>query len=437
MQTDMAERAILGAVLEDSDAIYQCGNLKADDFDHPHHRIIFSAMYSLAMQGYRPDLVTVASELGKKNQLAKAGDVGYLADLVNGLILQNVPEYVRMVLDSAKRRRLKALAATVTAMCNDESESTADCVSISVDRLLDLAGSTENSSMRLVEYAGEVYRGVQTLAATPKSDLPIGLPTGIPRVDDITTGIREGELWIIASFTGEGKTVLATQVVVENARRDIPVLWFTHEMSRKQVLLRMIPNLTNGVVKGRHLRDPRNMTPGQLMEFSRTEEVISTWPLWVNDTASMEITALFAQAMAQIKRNKIKLIVVDYIQLVKGRGESRYERVTDVSNSLRELAKMSGVPVLAVSQMAKPENREKRTPRIFDLKESGSIEQDAHVIVMPYRPQEKDGHYTGEDLIIVGKQREGPTGSVKVRFDSVTLTFQPKEGDSGYDESMF
>lgn len=87
--------------------------------------------------------------------------------------------------------------------------------------------------------------------------------------------------------------------------------------------------------------------------------------------------------------------------------------------------------------MAKPENREKRTPRIFDLKESGSIEQDAHVIVMPYRPQEKDGHYTGEDLIIVGKQREGPTGSVKVRFDSVTLTFQPKEGDSGYDESMF
>lgn len=218
-------------------------------------------------------------------------------------------------------------------MCNDESESTADCVSISVDRLLDLAGSTENSSMRLVEYAGEVYRGVQTLAATPKSDLPIGLPTGIPRVDDITTGIREGELWIIASFTGEGKTVLATQVVVENARRDIPVLWFTHEMSRKQVLLRMIPNLTNGVVKGRHLRDPRNMTPGQLMEFSRTEEVISTWPLWVNDTASMEITALFAQAMAQIKRNKIKLIVVDYIQLVKGRGESRYERVTDVSNS--------------------------------------------------------------------------------------------------------
>lgn len=437
MQTEMAERAILGAVLEDSDAIYQCGDLKPDDFEHPHHRVIFATMTSLAMQGHRPDLVTIVAELGRRKQLRSAGDVGFISDLVNGLVAPNVGEYVRLVVDSAKRRKLLALSGSIKAMCEDQSESTADCMSVSVDRLLELAGSSENSSLRLAEYSGAVFESINKLANTPKSDLPVGLPTGIPKVDDITTGIREGELWIIASFTGEGKTVLATQIIVENASRGIPVLWFTHEMSRKQVLLRMIPNLTNGVVKGRHLRDPRHMTPGQLMEFMRTQQVIDTWPLWVNDCASMEITALFAQAMAQVKRNGIRLIVVDYIQLVKGRGESRYERVTDVSNQLRELAKMSSVPVLAVSQMSKPENREKRTPRIFDLKESGSIEQDAHVIVMPYRPQEKDGHYTGEDLIIIGKQREGPTGSVKVRFDSLTLTFQPKEGDSGYDDSMF
>jgi replicative DNA helicase len=257
----------------------------------------------------------------------------------------------------------------------------------------------------------------------------------------MTTGLRPGELWILASWTGEGKTVLATQIIVENVKRNIPVLWFTHEMNRRQVLLRMIPQITDGVVKGRHLRDPRNMTPGHMAAFESTQAVIDTWPLWVNDAASMDIGHLFAHAMAMVKQHKIRLIAVDYLQLVKGRGDSRYDKVSDVSNTLRELAKNSGVPILAVSQMARPENRDKRQPRIFDLKESGSIEQDAHVIIMPYRPQDKDGHYSGEDLIVIGKQREGPTGVVQVRFDSLTLTFQPRGKEDyerhGEESSMF
>jgi replicative DNA helicase len=135
-----------------------------------------------------------------------------------------------------------------------------------------------------------------------------------------------------------------------------------------------------------------------------------------------------------VKREKIGLIAVDYIQLVKGRGESRYEQTTDVSNTLRELAKDTGVPVLAVSQLSKPERGEKRPPRIFDMKESGALEQDAHVILLPYRPQEKDGHYTHKDIIIIGKQREGPTGSIKAPFDSKTLTFQGEQEDATFEE---
>ena len=174
------------------------------------------------------------------------------------------------------------------------------------------------------------------------------------------------------------------------------------------------------------------------MAFDRAQKTMDDWPLWVNDASSQDIMGLYSHALMMVKRHGIKLIVVDYLQLVKGRGERNYERVSDVSNQLRELAKNSGVPVLVVSQLSRAENREKRTPRIFDLKESGSIENDSHVILLPYRPQEKDGRYSGEDLLIVGKMREGQTGVVQARFDSLTLTFQPrgKEDYERYDEAQ-
>jgi replicative DNA helicase len=163
--------------------------------------------------------------------------------------------------------------------------------------------------------------------------------------------------------------------------------------------------------------------------FRETQAVIDTWPLWVNDATSLDIGQLAAHAQMMIRREKIKLIAVDYLQLLKAEAQTRYDRVTKVSESLRELAKYTGVPVIVVSQLSRPEDKKIRPPRPFDLKEAGSIENDAHVIIMPYRPQDRDGHFTGEDLIIVGKQREGPTGSVKVRFSTNTLTFDPRGED--------
>jgi replicative DNA helicase len=435
-----AEKAILGAILLDADAIYQCGELKAIDFSLSSHRTIFSAMSELST-GSRPvDLVTLADHLNGK--LQSVGDVDYLASLLDGVPDRpHIEHYVSIVSAFSRRRRLLALCQSTMNDCEDHANSTEDCLSIALDRLLELAGTTSRKSAKIVDYSFDVYDRIKRAANTPLSDLPIGLPTGLKSIDHMTTGLRPGELWILASWTGEGKTVLATQIIVENVRRNSAVLWFTHEMNRRQVLLRMIPQITNGVVKGRHLRDPRNMMASHMAEFERTQSVIDAWPLWVNDAASMEIGHLVAHSMAMIKQHKIKLIAVDYLQLVKGRGDSRYDKVSDVSNSLRELAKNSGVPILAVSQMARPENRDKRQPRIFDLKESGSIEQDAHVIIMPYRPQDKDGHYSGEDLIVIGKQREGPTGVVQVRFDSLTLTFQPRGKEEyeqyGDSDSMF
>lgn len=431
-----AEKAVLGAILLNSDSFFQCGILKDEDFFLSSHRIIYRAMAELAKTARAIDLVTLADKLGA--DLPKVGDAGYISSLIDGVPdSPHIEQYVQMVYESSRRRRLLALAKGIIQQCEDGSETTSDCVSLATDRILELAGTTSNKSRWLKDYSEDVYSRVRKAAKTPLSDLPIGLQTGIKGIDHRTTGLRPGELWILASYTGEGKSIFAMQVIVQNLKRAIPILIFTPEMNRRQALSRMIPQLTDGRVKGRHLRDPRHMTAAQLAEFESTQCVIDKWPLLVNDTSSPDIAMVYAHAMAMVKQHKVRLIVVDYLQLVKGRGESRYDKVSDVSNTLRDLAKNSDVPVLAVSQMSRPENREKRIPRIFDLKESGSIEQDAHVIIMPYRPQEKDGRYTGEDVIIIGKQREGPTGSIKVRFDSLTLTFQPKDEDNEYTNDGF
>lgn len=439
MHSDLhAERAILGAILLDNDAIYQCGDLKPQDFSTDAHRAIFAGMFNMAMMGKTVDLVSLVHDMQSTGSMKRVGGPEYVAGLVDGVPDNyNVSRYAEIVSDMARRRQLMALCAATIEQCNDGSESTADCVSVALERVLNLASNVgRNKSLKVSEYSAEVLRTVTTLAHTPLSDLPVGLTVGIPGVDRLTTGLRDGEFWIVASWTGEGKSLLCSQIIMENAQRGVPVLWFTPEMTKRQVMLRMIPKITNGVVKGRQLRDPRHMAASHLDEFKRAIGMIENWPIWVNDAAAMDVTSIFAHSMAMVRQHKVGLVVVDYIQLVRGQGESRYDKVTHVSNTLRELAKNSNVPVLAVSQLAKPERGEKRPPRIFDMKESGSIEQDAHVILMPFRPQEKDGRFTGQDLIIVGKQREGPTGAVKVRFDSLTYTFESKdEGD--YDNEMF
>lgn len=422
-----AERALLGAILLNGDAIFHCGNLRPEDFNFDSHRLVFRALHDLASLGQPRDIITLTTKLQSEKHLGKVGGPEFISGLLDGVPERpaEVEHYAKMVSELARRRQLVALCNRAVQQTEDQSESTEDCISVTLERILALAGNLHTSkSIRVSEYSYDVYKRVKELAETPLSDLPVGLPTGIAGLDRLTTGMREGELWVLASWTGEGKTVLATQMIVENAKRDVPILWFTQEMNRRQVLLRMIPQLTDGVVKGRHLRDPRHMTPAHLLTFLNTQDVVNTWPLYVHDAAGLEITELYAHAMAMWKKEKIRLVVVDYLQLIKGRGRERYERVSDVSNVLREFGKDTGCTVLAVSQMARPENREKRPPRIFDLKESGSIEQDAHVIVMPYRPQEKSGAYTGDDVIIIGKQREGPTGSIKTKFDSLRLIFE-------------
>jgi len=426
-----AEKSILGAILIDNNVLYQTYSMEPDDFFVASHRNIFIAMRDLAMSGAKIDAFMVANYLRSSDPPVNVS-IEVIAGMIDGVVDGKIENLVKIVHALGLRRRFVLTCKKSAEMAFDLSERTEDCISVAHDRMLQLAGDGTHKSYSLREYSFDVYENIRKIANTAP-DVTIGLTTGVERLDRVTTGLRRGEYWVLGSWTGSGKTALLTQTIQANASKGIPVLWFTQEMTKRQVMLRLIPQLSQGVVRAKDLRDPRNMTGAQLKVFDDTQAIIDTWPLFVNDATSLEIVHLVAHAQMMVRREKIELIGVDYLQLLKAQGaETRKDKATAVSAGLRELAKSTGVPVIAVSQLSRPEDKKFRPPRLFDLKESGDIENDAHVVIMPYREKNRENKFTGNDLIQLEKQREGPTGSVKVQFSTSTLTFEPR----GEDEEM-
>jgi replicative DNA helicase len=422
-----SERSILGTILVNPESIFQCGDLRNEYFFLDPHQIIFDRMRTMSVMGTVIEPISVCDRLRADNQLVKIGDAPYIASLIDWASA-NIDYHLRSVIDSYVRRSHVNLCNSAIQQAFDLSETTESCISFTHDQLLRIAGSGNHKSALFKDFSFDVYSEIKRLSATSPYE-SIGLTTGIPSLDRATTGIRAGEFWVLGSWTGSGKTALLTQIVAANARNEVPLLWFTQEMTKRQVMLRIIPGLTAGRIRAKDLRNPRNMSASELALFAETQQVVDKWPLWVNDTTTLDVANLSAHARMMIQQHGIKLVAVDYLQLLKADAPNRYERFTKVSETLRELSKSTGVPVIVVSQLSRPEDKKLRPPRPFDLKECGNIENDAHVIIMPYRPQDRDGHYTLEDVISVGKQREGPTGTVKVQFSTTTLTFDPRGED--------
>lgn len=420
-----AEKSILGAILTDNNCLYQTFSMEPEDFFLASHRNIFISMRELAMNGAKIDAFMVVNYLRSSDPPVNIS-VDVVASLLDGIVDARIENLVKIVHSLGLRRRFVLNCKRCAEMAFDLSERTEDCIAVAHDRMLELAGDGTRKSYSIKEFSFDVYEKIRKTANT-SPDLTIGLTTGVDRLDRVTTGLRPGEYWVMGSWTGSGKTALLTQTIQANAAKEIPVLWFTQEMTRQQVLLRLIPKLSDGVVRARDLRDPRNMTGAQLKVFDDTQAIIDTWPLFINDATSLDIVHLVAHAQMMVRRERIKLIGVDYLQLLNAQGtQTRKDRATAVSAGLRELAKSTGVPVIVVSQLSRPEDKKVRPPRLFDLKESGDIENDAHVVIMPFREKNRENKYTGDDLIQIEKQREGPTGSVKVQFDTSTLTFSAR-----------
>jgi replicative DNA helicase len=418
------EHSILGAILENSAEAYGVATqhgLVSEDFFLQSHRMIYSALTELGEAGEAVDIITVAGKLRDRGQLPQIGGEAYLASLVDGVVYdrKSLASYAKRVRNSADLRRLISACQATIAHSADNGARAQECLDLLSEHVLAIQiGSTDTPTERIGK--GADYASWDSISERGQSLL--GLTTAISSLDATTTGIRSEEFWIIGGRTGDGKTSLALQIAAANCKEGIPVLMFSLEMSREELAQRLWAQET--AVPFWKIRNPVRISPEEKIRVRLATDEMCSWPLWINDAGSLSIQKLCSLARIAIRQHKVRLICVDYLQLVSCAARDERERLTKVSNALRVLAKTTGVPVLAVSQLSRPRDGDaNRRPNRFSLKESGSLENDAHLILLTYRPTNQFDQPTGEDELIIAKQRHGPVGSEPMYFKPETLKF--------------
>jgi replicative DNA helicase len=418
---ELEERSILGALIEQGADAYDVvarHGLVPEDFFLQAHRMTYSALAEMGEAGEGMNITTLAGKLGDRKQLATVGGEAYLADLITGVVhdQKSLASYVKRVRNFSDLRRVIAACQATISQATDHGARAHECLGLLHDHVLQIqAGSTDLPTQQIA--SPNDYTEWEALSNG--SQALLGLTTGISCLDSNTTGIRQEEFWIVGGRTGDGKTSLALQIAAANCSDGVPVLIFSLEMSREELAHRLWAQESS--VAFWKIRNPMHIGKEDKERVRRTSEEISRWPLWINDAGSLTIQKLCSLARIAIRQHKVRLICVDYVQLISCPARDERERITKVSNALRLLAKTTGVPVLAVSQLSRPRDGNQNTrPNRFSLKESGSLENDAHVILLTYRPTSQLDQPTGEDELIIAKQRHGPVGIETVYFKPET-----------------
>jgi replicative DNA helicase len=418
-----AERSVLGGILLEGRAYDEAAalSLTSADFALDSHRRIYSRMVELAESSRPIDTITLVEELERHKELEAIGGVAYVSSVMDGVPDRpSIKHYVKIVREKAAQRKvIQACTASIGAI--SDGSSSQESIGELSERLLQIqTGSDEAPAERVLKFSDAVYADWERLA--DGSDDAIGLTTGIGVVDLATTGIRPGETWAIGGRTGDGKTSLALQIAAANCRRGVAVGYFSIEMSKDELLQRLWSHEEN--IPFGYIRNPRCASSDVRSQVQRAMTAVRMWPLFVAEDGSLSLQKLVAKARLLIRQEKLGLIVVDYVQLISAAAPNERERITKISGQIRALAKDTGVPILAVSQLNRPKDRnQNERPNKFSMKESGSLENDANTILLIYRPTDDSGRPTGDDEIVIAKQRHGPVGNELVRFDSRTMTF--------------
>lgn len=432
-----AERLVLGSImLEEGLYIQAAGTLEADDFSLDQHRRIFSRMGELHERGESIDRVTLANELLRHSELEACGGLSYLVSLDDGLPhIVNIDSYIRIVKDKAILRRIIFASQQLMHRCMVGEEDPGEILAGAEETLLKLGESRAKAGLASPRQILSEYEGGINAFLDPSKRIK-GVSTGFYKLDEMTGGLHAGDLFILAARPSMGKTALALNIAHHVATKTgESVAVFSLEMSKESLLTRM-------VCAGARV-DSQRFRAGYLNAEERRRlqaalnELVQA-PLYIDDTAGVHIMDIHAKLRRLQAERKLGLVVVDYLQLMSGRGrvENRNQEISAISRGMKLLAKELNVPMLVLSQLSRAtETRQgDHRPQLSDLRESGSIEQDADLVAFIFR--EEVYKRDREDLrglaeLILAKQRNGPVGKVDLVFLHHLTKFENRAEDLG------
>ena len=427
-QNPEAERSVLGSILLDNQIYYQVvGTIRAEDFYRDAHRLIFVAMTDLASESRPIDLLTVKEELARKGLLEPSGGPAYISSLIDGIPdIGNAERYARIVKEKATLRRLILMGNQVIKAAFDAPQEPAEVLGIAERSIYEIAEQgLEAGFTSLDQITRTNLAAIEQLQHSQK--LVTGITTGYRAFNEMTSGFQNSDLIILAARPSMGKTSLMLNMAEAMAMPDRlgggekahPVGVFSLEMSKEQIGLRL---LCSEAAVPLHMIRSGLISQKQESALVTASARLARAPIWVDDTAMLDIMNLRAKARRLKMEHGLDVVMVDYLQLmhVRGRVESRNQEISQISRGLKAVAKELNVPVIALSQLSRrPEQRTgDHRPQLADLRESGSIEQDADVVSFIYRDEvyNRDSEDKGVAEIIISKQRNGPIGNFKLVF---------------------
>ncbi|HEY4490578.1 MAG TPA: replicative DNA helicase [Acidobacteriota bacterium] len=426
-----AERSVLGAIILENESLYQIlDSLSASDFYAENHKILYGTISDLISETRAVDLVTLREELSKARQLDQVGGITYIASLIDSVpTARNIQHYAQIIKEKAVLRRMIQAGYEIIDSCYKQEEETDEILNKAERSIFSIAEDRIQTGFQpLKNLIDDAFNRITYLQEHP-GELT-GLSTGFKDLDDLTSGLQPSDLIIIAGRPSMGKTAFALNIALHVGtllKKSIGL--FSLEMSKEQLMLRLL--CSEARLNSHHLRTG-GFSRKEWSDLLRTMTVLSESKIFIDDSSALTPLEMGAKARRLKAEHGLDVLIVDYLQMLrmKGRWDNRQQEITAISRSLKELAKELNVPVVALSQLHRgPETRgQEHEPRLSDLRESGAIEQDADLVMFIYReefykPTEEN---RGLADIIIGKQRNGPTGKVELVFFKEFTRFELK-----------
>ncbi|MGB9638024.1 MAG: replicative DNA helicase [bacterium] len=431
-----AEKALLSSILLNPNIVSNViDKLEVDDFYWPAHRAIFKAILNLYEQNLSIDIVTVANEIKKLNlegELEYEGGISYLATLLEPMaLLDSYYHYIEIIKSKSVRSKIIRISLETIQDSLNEQEDINYVLDRAQRKIIDLSTKKNTKDYESIsDVLATVLEQLEVLTSENRGY--IGIPTGFEAIDKMTSGLQPGDLIIIAARPSMGKTAFALNIAHNiSTKYKLPVLIFSIEMSKEQIAQRILSLESN--IPLAKIRSGA-LSVNDMDKLAETISFLSEQPLFIDDTPNITTIDIRSKARKlKIEKKVLGAIIIDYLQLIKGDSEydSRVQELSQISRSLKALAKELNVPVIALSQLSREvEKRNDKRPMLSDLRESGAIEQEADLVMFLYREDyyNKDTKKTNLTEVIIAKQRNGPTGSILLYFGKDILKFFPTTG---------